>query len=190
MGTGRIWAGLGMARGTGFWWWAALALGAVSIACAQSPAVTGPGTQVLISSGRLAPASAPVQSLAQGEIVHEIDDPHTGDRWLLMRNAQAPGGPGRLVLVAAHRRAYGGAPGRTAERAEETPLVPVIRAGDRLIVEEHTTVVDAVLEARALNPAAAGAALDVRLTIGGNVVRAVALGPGRAALQTGAGVRR
>jgi hypothetical protein len=33
-----------------------------------------------------------------GEIVREIDDPHTGDRWLLLRNAEAPGGPGRLVL--------------------------------------------------------------------------------------------
>jgi flagella basal body P-ring formation protein FlgA len=68
-------------------------------------------------------------------------------------------------------------------------LIPVIRSGDRLIVEEHTARVDAVLEARAMNPAAVGGALDVRLTIGGVVVRAVALGPGRAAFQTGSGVR-
>jgi hypothetical protein len=126
----------------------------------------------------------------QGEIVREIDDPHTGDRWLLMRNEQAPGGPGRLVLVAAHRSASGGATLRVAGETGEAVFQPVIRAGDRLIVEEHTARVDAVLEARALNPAAAGAALDVRLTIGGNVVRAVALGPGRAALQPGAGARR
>jgi hypothetical protein len=68
-------------------------------------------------------------------------------------------------------------------------MIPVIRAGDRLIVEEHTAVVDAVLEARALNPAAAGAPLDVRLTMGGNVVRVVAVGPGRAALLTEIGIR-
>jgi hypothetical protein len=68
-------------------------------------------------------------------------------------------------------------------------LIPVIRVGDRLIVEEHTAVVDAVLEARALNPAAVGAPLDVRLTIGGNVVRVVALGSGRAALVAEAGMR-
>ena len=185
MGTGRWNLGVEMTLGIG-----ALVLGSASFAIAQSPAVTGPGAQVLLSSGRLAPASAPVQSLAQGEIVREIDDPHTGDRWLLMRNEQAPGGPGRLVLVAAHRNAYGDATLRVAGETREAVLQPVIRAGDRLIVEEHTAVVDAVLEARALNPAAAGAALDVRLTIGGNVVRVVALGPGRAALQTGAGERR
>jgi hypothetical protein len=66
---------------------------------------------------------------------------------------------------------------------------PVIRAGDRLIVEEHTALVDAVLEARALTPAAPGSAFDARLTVGGRVVRAVALGPGRAALQLETGAR-
>jgi hypothetical protein len=128
--------------------------------------------------------------LARGEIVREIDDPHTGERWLLLRNDQVPGGPGRLVLV--HRNEPGGAVrqavGRVAAEAGATPVPPVIRSGDRLIVEEHTAVVDAVLEARALAPAAAGSALAVRLTIGGRVVRAVALGPGRAALQPESGV--
>jgi hypothetical protein len=159
-----------------------LALVAVSMAAAQSPAA--PVAQVLVSSGGL----ASVQSPAQEEIVREIDDPHTGDRWLLMRNSQFPGGPGRLVLAAAHRNAAG-ASGRTAGEPGEAQLIPVIHAGDRLIVEEHTAVVDAVLEARALNPAVAGAQLEVRLVIGGNVVRVVALGPGRAALETETGKR-
>jgi len=60
----------------------AMALGigalAVSSAIAQSPAASG--AQVLLSSG--GPAS--FQGQAQEEIVREIDDPHTGDRWLLM----------------------------------------------------------------------------------------------------------
>jgi hypothetical protein len=125
----------------------------------------------------------------QGEVVREIDDPNTGDRWLLVRNDQFPGGPGRMVLVAAHRNAPGGAVLQAAGLAGEAQVLPVIRAGDRLIVEEHTARVDAVLEARAMNPAALGAAFDVRLTIGGHVMRAVALGPGHATLQTEAGVR-
>jgi hypothetical protein len=125
----------------------------------------------------------------QGEVVREIDDPHTGDRWLLVRNDQVPGGPGRLVLIAAHRHPSGGAILRTAGPAGDVEILPVIRAGDRLIVEEHTARVDAVLEALALNPAAPGSALDVRLAIGGNVVRAIALGPGRAALQQETGAR-
>jgi hypothetical protein len=60
--------------------------------------------------------------------------------------------------------------------------VPVIRAGDRIVVEEHTDVVDAVLEAVALGPAVEQGPLDVRLRIGGRVVRVVALAPGRARL--------
>jgi hypothetical protein len=160
------------------------------MACAQLPAVAGPdsGAQVMLSSGGL----ASVETLGlgvQGEVVREIDDPHTGDRWLLVRNDQVPGGPGRLVLVAAQRNLSGGAALRLTGPAVKAQFLPVIRAGDRLIVEEHTARVDAVLEARALSPAAPGVPFDVRLTIGGNVVRAVALGPGRATLQPGSGAR-
>jgi hypothetical protein len=133
--------------------------------------------------------SALGQSSGRGEIIREIDDASTGDRWLLERNEQNPGGPGRLVRVAAHPGAHGGASARAADQTGEAQPLPIIHAGDRLIVEEHTAVVDAVLEARALNPAAQGSTLEVRLTIGGNVVRAVALAPGRAALQPQAGER-
>jgi hypothetical protein len=174
--------GLGAAFGAGV-----LALmAAASGAGAQS--LAGGHAQVMLSSGGL----ASVETLGlgvQGEVVREIDDPHTGDRWLLVRNNQYPGGPGRLVLIAAHRSASGGAILRTAGPASDAQILPVIRAGDRLIVEEHTARVDAVLEARALNPAALGEAFDVRLTIGGNRVRAIAMGPGRAALQPMTGIR-
>ncbi|MFY9853316.1 MAG: hypothetical protein WAK26_05510 [Terracidiphilus sp.] len=160
-----------------------LALVTASMAVAQSTAT--PVAQVLLFTG--VPASS--QGQAQEEIVREIDDPHTGDRWLLMRNGQFPGGPGLLVLATDHRNAAGGVPVRNAGQPNEAKLIPVIRSGDRLIVEEHTAIVDAVLEARALRPATSGAALDVRLTIGGRVVRVVALGPGRAALPTETGER-
>ena len=76
-----------------------------------------------------------------------------------------------------------------ANQHDEARFHPVIHAGDRLTVEEHTAVADAALEARALNPAARGSALEVRLAIGGRVVRAVALGPGRAAFQREIGGR-
>jgi len=158
------------------WRWIALAFALASVVSAQSP--SGSRAQVMLSSGSL----VSVAGTAQGEIVREIDDPHTGDRWLLVRNDQAPGGPGRLVLVAAHRIVSAETFVRAANRASEAVAVPVIRSGDRLIVEEHTAVVDAVLEARAMKPAATGAIFEVRLTIGGKVVRAVALAPGRAAL--------
>jgi flagella basal body P-ring formation protein FlgA len=59
--------------------------------------------------------------------------------------------------------------------------MPVIHSGDRVIVEENSARVEARLGAVALNPAVSGSPLNVRLTIGGNVVRTVALGPGRVA---------
>jgi flagella basal body P-ring formation protein FlgA len=67
---------------------------------------------------------------------------------------------------------------------------PVIRAGDRLVVEENTAVIEARLEAVALGPAALGSSFDVRLKLGGKVARAVALAPGRAAFQAHAEVRQ
>jgi len=150
----------------------------------------------------------------QGEVVREIDDPHTGQRWLLVRDGQLPGGPGHLLLAGQAqaervpsgqvqtrqsqagpvqtetiKKEPGNASGQIVAAPVELRFLPVIHAGDRLVVEEHTPVVDALLEARALNPATRGSELDARLSIGGRVVRVVALGPGRAELQPQTGGR-
>jgi len=68
--------------------------------------------------------------------------------------------------------------------------VLVIHGGDKIIVEEHTTVVDARLEAVALGPAAQGNAFRVRLNIGGKVILAVATAPGQAVVASPIGARR
>jgi len=157
-------------------WAATAALPAV----AQTAEAKDSAPRALFSSARsVAEEEPPV-----GAVVREIDDPQNGNCWLLVRDPSHPGGPGRLVLAVGagvHSRR-----GRTAEQkflaAEHRALTPVIRGGDRLIVEEKTAVVEARLEAVALGPAAAGAPLQVRLAIGGKVVRAVALAPGRASL--------
>jgi len=136
------------------------------------------GTRILVVSADMEyPARADL-----GEVVREIDDPNTGDRWLLRRDLGHPGGPGRLVLIGSRENEPQQGVRRSTQ--EDTASVPVIHAGDRLLVEEHTVVVDARLAAVALGAAVSGSELDVRLVIGGNVVRAVALGPGRAALAT------
>jgi len=131
-----------------------------------------------------------------GAVVRVIDDPSTGNYWLLERDPRHPGGPGRLVLVP--RKAGADGPGRAGEDAgspdaAEAPvliqLTPVIRAGDPLIVEENTPVVEARLEGVALGPAVLGATFEARLRIGGKVVRAVALGAGRAAFADEIGAR-
>ena len=112
-------------------------------------------------------------AVPQEQILRTIDDPHSGDQWTLVHEASHPGGPGRLVRVAGPV---------TDLRDARTAAPPVIRAGDRLLVEQHTPQMDAWLEAVALGPAAAGAMVNVRIQAGGRVVRVAVLGPGQALL--------
>jgi hypothetical protein len=178
--------------------------GLVLIACArlasgqamQSPAA---GTRILISSPVSSPVSSPgpvrVSPVAAGDVVREIDDPHSGTRWLLVYDSTHPGGPGRLVPVSgASMNSANSTDQRNPADAKEpmglskagseveTPA-PVIRVGDRVIVERDTPIVDERLEAMAMGPAQAGSTFNARLTIGGKVVHVVAVGPGRAAFQ-------
>ena len=103
-----------------------------------------------------------------------LDDPANGDRWVLERNSKHPGGPGRLV------RMEGESAGKR-EDASTRPVV-VIRAGDRVMVEESTAAVEARLEGMALSSAASGGAVMVRLRVGGRMVEAVAVRPGHVKL--------
>jgi hypothetical protein len=124
-------------------------------------------------------SSAPVSAstVAGDEILREIDDPRNGDRWLLVRDDSHPGGPGLLMLVSGVR------PQTRQSGPEPIPQPPIIRTGDHVIVEENTAVAEARLEAVAMGPAATGSPLNLRLVIGGSVVRAIAVGPGRATLE-------
>ena len=161
---------VGFTSGVGM---AVLAAGWALSACAQSPGGSQPLPQTLLSSFK----SVPSEQFPAGDLMREIDDPSNGDRWLLVRDPSRPGGPGRLFL-APSASSFGSRQGGS----NPARLVPVIHGGDRLIVEEKTALVEAHLDAVALGPAFTGGALSVRLVIGGIVLRAVALGPGRAAL--------
>lgn len=140
------------------------------------------------AAGRTRIAASAAQEAGSAEVLREIDDPATGNRWLLERDGAHLGGPGRLVLLAKQA----GAAGRRAvfEKAV-TPdsLAPVIRAGDAVILEAHTAVMDAELETFALTAAPAGSPLRVRLKLGGRVVTAIALAPGRAEWTPESGAR-
>jgi hypothetical protein len=120
-------------------------------------------------------AAGPIDFAA---IFREIDDPSSRARWLLIRSSDHPGAPGNLILMPSDR-----SPKEIFRQTSPASLpAPVIRAGDALILEEHTPVVDARLEATALGPARTGAVLRARLKLGGRVVRAIASGPGSAIL--------
>ena len=126
-----------------------------------------------------------------GEVVRVIDDGATGDRWVLMHNGADRGGPGRMMRIeradtgsmdGARSKPAQGSAERPAHAAANSAMHPVIRAGEAVVVEEHSEVVDARLEATALGSAAAGDEFYARLKIGGEAVRVKALGPGRASL--------
>ncbi|HEY1802997.1 MAG TPA: hypothetical protein VGG45_00820 [Terracidiphilus sp.] len=143
--------------------------------------------------------AAPLLSHAQdegrnrGRVIRVIDDAATGDRWLLIRDAAHPGGPGKMVRTEIAAMKLAGdrskAESEPAKRNAHATVRLVIRAGDRVIVEEHTPVVDARLEAVALESAKVETELPVRLKIGGKVVRVVALASGEARLADLPGAR-
>ena len=135
--------------------------------------------------------------LHAGTVIHEIDDPWSGARWLLSWDKDYPAGPGWLVLsgsnpddskLSASRTERGAVKNQALESTSKSvcedraQLSPIIRAGDRLVVEEHTVRVDALLDGVALAPAAAGSSLPVRLKFGAQIVRAIAKAPGLATL--------
>ena len=146
--------------------------------------------------GAATPAAAPT-----GRVVRTIEDPGTGARWLLICDANDPGGPGRLIagkntgtFANTGSLATGVEPGRNrvhdSTMVHGSAIAAAVRSGDLLIVEEHTATAEAYREAVAQGTAAVGSLVNVRLKAGGKVVRAVVLGPGRAALAPAVGVRR
>ena len=116
--------------------------------------------------------------------VRSIGDPSTGHHWLLLRNPALPGGPGLLVpgVLPIQSEDAKALPGTRQSTPSSISLTPVIRAGDRILLESHSTRIDTWLEAVALEPARLGSLLRARLLSSGRTVRAVASGPGRASL--------
>ena len=117
--------------------------------------------------------TAAAQSAGAGRT---LIDPSTHARWVLRADPVHPGGPGTLVPLASAQPLAVSAP-----RQSDPPRI-VIRAGDRLIVDESTPLLVARYAAVALAPAAAGERFLARFAAGAKPVQVVALGPGRAAL--------
>jgi hypothetical protein len=130
------------------------------------------------------PPACARQKMTGTNAVRVIQDPHTQMRWLLERDPARPGGPGRMVLLGRQEISQSNSISIADANARidaniKTNISPrVIRSGDRLILEENSALVEARLEAVALGSATAGAELNVRLAIGGRILRARAIAPG------------
>jgi hypothetical protein len=159
---------------------AAMAFWGALWALGQNTGRGGPAAAALPQPPTAAQWTSSLPATALGKIC----DPSTGYCWLLVRNPAHPEEPARWlpasggILDDQRPKSDGTSAGKAMIR-DVAPSI-VIRPGDRLVVEEHSSVVDARLEAVALNAAAPGGELRARLGIGGRVVRVLALECGRA----------
>ena len=155
-----------------------VALAVLVVACAPSISQT-----TVLSPAGSAHVDLRIRRVPDQQIIfREIVDPYSRARWVLLRDAAHPEGPGRLVPAKPGDDLH--APADRGEMSELTPSVvaPCIHVGDRVVVREHTAAAEVTLEAVAMEPAATGSLFHVRLRVGGKVVRAVAVAPGRAEL--------
>jgi hypothetical protein len=112
-----------------------------------------------------------------------IDDQGTGRRWLLVRQFDRPEAPALLLQMSLNQSCSQLLIADSAWRsptAHQKLSLPIIRPGDSVILSEDSEISDARLEAIALQPAATGQVLMVRLKLGGHLLRAVATAPGSA----------
>jgi hypothetical protein len=124
--------------------------------------------------------------------VRVIDDRGTGRRWLLAQQFDRPEGPALLLQMPLSHSCSQFPVADSAWQftpAHQKPA-PIIRSGDSVIVREESAISDARLEAIALQPAATGEVLIVRLKLGGHLLRAIAAAPGNALLADKQGVGR
>jgi hypothetical protein len=99
--------------------------------------------------------------------------------WLLERDPTHPEGPPRWRQVPS-REPGDSIPLNRPVTGIVTDRAPaVIRSGDQLTIEEDSKLVEARLQAVALESAGPGEILAVRLRSTGKIIRAVAVAPGR-----------
>jgi hypothetical protein len=129
------------------------------------------------------PAKASNQALNGSVALRVLRDPAVDSScWILKRDPNHPQGPGRWVQAPINESSIrsGKADSDHASGILTMPVHPVIRPGDRMVIEESSDLVETRLQAVALGRAAPGEFLEVRLRMTGKVLRAVALAPGLA----------
>ena len=113
--------------------------------------------------------------------------------WILVKGTSVGGGPGKWLEEPFGACEPAQSDNRSIVPSSDTKRAgakPIIRAGERLLVEQNSERVQARLQATALEPAALGAILRVRFRSGGSPVQVVAIAPGHASLINSVGAWR
>ena len=112
-----------------------------------------------------------------------IEDPATHQRWLLERNVDHPARPALLTPITGDRscsvRSFQQREKRDMGHGSQV-LLPMVHAGDALVVVEDTQAWHVEMDAVALTYGSPGDSIMVRLRIGGKVTRATVISRGRA----------
>jgi hypothetical protein len=162
--------------------------------------------------------SGTISGDARQQVLRQITDPCLGLHWRLVVDPAHPGWPGRMILLDQNAKdtrakdmgghaSSAGSPAASNDRSggpENTPAAGlVIRAGDPVMVEQDSGVLHARFQSFALESAATGQPLRVRLIVNsdprlransaltsrGPVISAVAMGTGRAAWPANSSIR-
>lgn len=126
------------------------------------------------------PASRLYDNTGDWRVIRSFEDAGTHRSWTVVQDKKQPAAPARLVEAAIHPTVGRASAEESGEASLQMASRLIIHPRDSLIVDEHTAIVDARLEATALNAAARGERLKVRLKIGDRIVPAIAVEPGRA----------
>ena len=117
-----------------------------------------------------------------------VKDPFTHVEWVAMRERTHPAGPARMIAIPAGSDAKSvlndACPGKNKWIGPAAPS-RMIRAGDMVTLEQRGSGVRAVLQARALGPAALGGEFRAQLKSTGRILVVLADGPAHARLPSG-----
>ena len=123
---------------------------------------------------------------AAWRVLRSFDDPGTAQQWFLLRDPSQPARPAKLIVVVHHRSdrtdRVSGRRSHSVTEGSGSDL-PLVRAGDKIVLSEHSPGVESRFEATALSTASLGHVVSVRVDVWGRVLQAVVTGDARAEIQ-------
>lgn len=123
---------------------------------------------------------------AAGQLFRSVDDPALNTRWLLLRNPEHPGAPGRMVEAHSGSTSSAPLPGTGHGAAKWQPASSqgkakeAVLAGEEILLVSESPGSQLALYGRALSAGRAGDAIEVRLDVFQTKVHARLVAPGRA----------
>ena len=159
-------------------------ISALLLVLAACPGCEAKPSSCMKKNSCVSPSQAGRNEVCRG-VIKSLEDRATGQQWFLMRDPGHPAGPARLV-----QRSHCSSSSSKEDVSPDSQWRPnqterskrVIHAGQNVVVYDLSPNVKAEFEAIAVSSASLGQTFNVRLQVGGHLMRAVATSPARAEL--------